>query len=425
MHDTLRRVRRFLGWGAAVLFVVGSTAGAGLAGQDTGVLNVTPPGTATMATKAADAPGAVVKTAEGTPDEAMKRSVLQGMAAGSQPGTDCVPVRSRISLYNLGSIDSFDITQGGVKAAKTFIEYFNTGDTKFAHEALEMYEKLIPKENFGGEYTALQWFLEYITGSEDTRKEMLADPYHAFYFHYFADNDWAVLKEYLKLKYSVAEVAAEKQKKKDQEEPQDPKALLERTAFLEDLILFNNPRRERWEKTSKILSVLNIKEGERVIDIGSGPGYYSYFFSQMVGPSGQVYAVDIKKSHIDYMDKITEQLNIKNISRVQAATDNIKVEDKVDVAFMCSLYHIVYGYMAEPTRRGFLDSIIKTLKKDGRLVIVDNDLVEDTTMPYHGPYIVRELIISQLAFYGFELVEEHQFIPQRYVLVFKLKEGAN
>jgi hypothetical protein len=52
-------------------------------------------------------------------------------------------------------------------------------------------------------------------------------------------------------------------------------------------------------------------------------------------------------------------------------------------------------------------------------VIVDNAVVQNGQLPYHGPHIAKELVIGQLYYYGFDLTEQYQFIPQRYVLVFK------
>lgn len=40
-------------------------------------------------------------------------------------------------------------------------------------------------------------------------------------------------------------------------------------------------------------------------------------------------------------------------------------------------------------------------------------------LPYHGPYIAKELIIAQMLNYGFDLLRQYQHIPQRYLLVFK------
>jgi hypothetical protein len=86
---------------------------------------------------------------------------------------------------------------------------------------------------------------------------------------------------------------------------------------------------------------------------------------------------------------------------------------------MCSLYHIIYGVSSEPQRSALITSIKKGLKPGGKFVIVDNGPVADNQLPYHGPYITREMIIFQLAYYGFELESYEQIIPQRYMLTFK------
>ena len=42
---------------------------------------------------------------------------------------------------------------------------------------------------------------------------------------------------------------------------------------------------------------------------------------------------------------------------------------KVDTAFMCSLYHIIYTTFTEQQRQQFLDSIKHCLKPDGTLSV--------------------------------------------------------
>ena len=159
---------------------------------------------------------------------------------------------------------------------------------------------------------------------------------------------------------------------------------------------------------------IDLKSGQKVIDIGSGSGYYSYRFSKIVGDRGKVYAVDIKEGHLDFLKEFT------NIKTVLSKTDDICVKDKADYLFMCSLYHIIYGVFSEPDRSGFIESMKRAMKKDGRLIVVDNGPVASTLLPYHGPYITRDLIIDQLAFYGFVLEKQEQIIPQRYMLTFIL-----
>lgn len=58
----------------------------------------------------------------------------------------------------------------------------------------------------------------------------------------------------------------------------------------------------------------------------------------------------------------------------------------------------------------------------GRWIIVDNSITSNGVPSYYGPGIEKELIIAQLNYYGFQLKEEKQFIPQRYILQFKRKE---
>lgn len=324
---------------------------------------------------------------------------------------ETVQVHSKASLLHLGSIDSFDITEGGKRAARSLQAAVEDKDVDFARRARAAYEKLIPDENFGGEYTALQWFSEYLIADEPQRQQMLSDPFNASYYHMFADNDYAVLKEYINRKYRIERI-------KDA----DPEVGQERTAFLEDFILFNNPKREQWEQTSKIVASLKIKKGEQIADIGCGPGYYTHKFASLVGPSGRVYAADINDAHLKYLQDLNQKLNVQNIQIVTSRIDNICMTNPVDMVFMCSVYHIVYATDIEQVKDRFVGSIRDVLKKDGRLVIVDNALVEDQTLPYHGPFIAKELIVTQLKHYGFKVVGYYQYIPQRYVLVFKKDE---
>jgi ubiquinone/menaquinone biosynthesis C-methylase UbiE len=325
-----------------------------------------------------------------------------------------VSVKSKASLLHLGSIDSFDITDGGKRAAKRLMAAVEEKDLLFARSAQSLYEKLIPAENFGGEYSALQWFCEYLSSTNEQQKaEMLSDPFNKSYFDFFADNDYAVLKEYLNRKYRMERI-----------QDADPEQGQRRMAFLEDFILFNNPRRETWEKTTKIIETVKLQKGETVADVGSGPGYYSFMFSRLVGDTGKIYAIDLNEQHLEYINATAKKLDVKNIETVASKMNDICVSNQVDVAFLCSLYHIIYSTSIEKVKDDFVASIKRALKPDGRLVIVDNALIEDANLPYHGPYIAKELIVAQMKYYGFELTGYYQFIPQRYILVFKQTPAA-
>lgn len=323
------------------------------------------------------------------------------------------------SLLHLGSLDSFDRTEAGIAAAKLVIECVETKRLNAAHEASKIYEEIIPNENFGGEYTALQWLCDYIAASPETQKRMLSNRHVENFYRYWSANDFAALKQYIRFKYKINNAAPKTAEEND------------RLRFQEDFILFNNPRRERWEKTSEFLKALALKPGQSVVDIGSGPGYYTFKFADIVGEQGKVYASDNNDRHIQYMKKVIAQdPPIRNVELFKPSLDDVVGIPKglqVDCVFVCSLYHIVYTAFTEEERQNFVAGIKRAMKPNARLVIVDNGPVEKVKgkrFPYHGPHIAKELIVAQLEQYGFTLKEDHQIIPQRYMLIFDQSRPA-
>ncbi|MEA5390333.1 methyltransferase domain-containing protein [Cyanobium gracile UHCC 0139] len=323
-----------------------------------------------------------------------------------------IKVTSGRSLTNLESIDSFGVTEQGTLAAKLLLRFLTSGDRQALMTARSIYSGIIPKENFGGDYTALQWFSDLFLAEESERATMLKDPLVASYYKMFAANQFTLLKEYLGRKYMLGAYS-----------DLDTEKGRIRLAFLEDSILFNNPRREVWEQTKLIIDSMELRPGETIADIGSGPGYYSFRFAERVGPGGKIYAIDTVKEHLTYIEKVKKAAGVSNIITINNHNESIGLEaqPKVDTAFMCSLYHIIYVVFRESARQELIENIKGSLKPDGRLVIVDNSLVHDSQLPYHGPYIAKELVIAQLEHYGFRLESTRQFIPQRYVLTFRLK----
>ena len=274
--------------------------------------------------------------------------------------------------------------------------------------AIKIYDKLIPSENFGGEYTALQWMCRFWTAPENAQQDLLKQPMIHAFVDLLSANDYADLKMYLNLKYHFRE------REKDDIEAKN------RLRFLEDFILFNNPDRERWEKTRQNMEQFKIRPGDHVADVGSGSGYFTFKFADIVGPEGKVYAIETNPLHLDFLQKYVTNYQVNNVEIVTSSFSGIGLppDTKVDVVFMCSLYHNVYAAFTDYERDQFVGSIRNALREGGRLIIVDNDLVPEDDIPYHGPYICKDLVRAQLWYYGFRMVESYQFTPQRYVLVF-------
>lgn len=306
-----------------------------------------------------------------------------------------INVNRKSSLIHLGSLDSFDITEGGKEAARKILDYLEDGKEEHLKRAVQIYEDLIPNENFGGEYTALEWLCKLWLAPLEAQEELLSyAPVKGFY-DLLSGNDFYHLKWYINRKYHFIEIG-----RKDLE----GRAQLR---FLEDFILFGNPDRERWEKIRENMEKLPIVPGMKIADVGSGPGYYSFKFADLTGEDGYVYAIETNPKHLDYLRSYIRENRIRNVEAVTSSFEGIGLpaDVRVDVVFICSLYHNVYAAFTDEERDSFVGSIRRALKPEGYLIVVDNDLVETDELPYHGPYIARELLLSQLYYYGFLLEE--------------------
>lgn len=334
--------------------------------------------------------------------------------------TPVLTIDKQKSVVHIGSLDSYDITDRGIDAASYVFDFIRNGDRSLADIAIKKYTELIPSENFGGEYSALQWLCEAMMADDGKREEMLADPLVRSFYHKMTDDSCKVLSYYLLHKYKLGNDSIRMLSD----------SILEKTgevgrthrSYLEDYILALNPRRPLWENTSKIIGNLEIEPGETIADIGCGSGFFTYQFSKMAGAGGKVYALELKDEHIQTLQDFVDSERLTNIHVMKGREDIIELPEQVDKMFMCSLYHVIYGVIPDNDRDTYLKSLCNYLKPDGELIIVDNGPVDDDTLPYHGPYIARELIEYQLSFYGFELVDYQQIIPQRYMLKFKLKK---
>ena len=326
-----------------------------------------------------------------------------------------VPVTSSMSLVHVGSSDSFAITTEGRQAATLLYEALEATDPAVmrdkARQSSKIYDEIVPRENYGGEYTTLQWFDDYLAADETDRPGFLTDPQVNFFFQQFSAEDYKLLKEYLDRKYRLHDVGDE-----------ESKAGQDRKVWLEDTILFENPRREAWEHSSELLRLLNIRPGMKIADVGSGPGYFTFKFARLVGPEGHVYAIDMVEQHLRWVEQAKVVMDLKNVDTVETDGRSVGlagVLENVDAVFLCSLYHNMYAMATAPERDAFVQSIKETIGPNGVLWLADNGLVPPGVLPYHGPYVAKELLLAQLLNYGFELLEEHQFVPQRYLLVLR------
>jgi ubiquinone/menaquinone biosynthesis C-methylase UbiE len=88
------------------------------------------------------------------------------------------------------------------------------------------------------------------------------------------------------------------------------------------------------------IEALRLKSGNRVLEIGAGPGYVSFVLAERVGPAGIVYALDRSADALDNLERLQTERGVEQIRRIAvdaAALDPTSVQ--VDSALITMVLH--------------------------------------------------------------------------------------
>ncbi|RLB97145.1 MAG: SAM-dependent methyltransferase [Deltaproteobacteria bacterium] len=135
----------------------------------------------------------------------------------------------------------------------------------------------------------------------------------------------------------------------------------ERSFFLDNFFrrLIQNPK--------KIVGEY-IKEGDTIVDLGCGPGYFSIDMAKMVGETGRVISVDLQPQMLEKVGEKAKKQGLSNRIRLHACPqDRIDLDPSVAADFVLLFYML--HETPDPNR--FMREIKTFLKKDGKCLIVE------------------------------------------------------
>ena len=175
--------------------------------------------------------------------------------------------------------------------------------------------------------------------------------------------------------------------------------------------VFDDPKRDAWQKPHEVISALALKPDAVVADIGAGTGYFAVRFAHMV-PKGRVYGIDTEPDMVKHLAERAKREGLANLIAVKGDPADPRIPAKADMIIMVDVFHHV------DDRERYFAKLRDSLKPGGQLAIVDFRMDSP-----HGPpkaaRIAPSQVKTELQRAGYVIATEHGFLPNQYFLVFQ------
>jgi len=145
--------------------------------------------------------------------------------------------------------------------------------------------------------------------------------------------------------------------------------------------MLNNPLRRKLSHPNRLISTLEIKPKDVVVDFGCGPGF---FLIPLAGVAAKVIGIDVSTRMLDRASSYAKK-NSVSVDLLQSDGTDIKLQDgSVDLILLVHVFHEVED------EQGLLREFLRILRPSGRLAIVEKTRPSRVLPASLGPPIVEE-----------------------------------
>jgi len=133
-----------------------------------------------------------------------------------------------------------------------------------------------------------------------------------------------------------------------------------------------NELKEWLEKDGeKFLKSIGVKNGDIVLDFGSGVGHYTIPAAKVVGEKGKVYAFDKDKVVLSNLKHMIIQKCLKNVKLAQANTEIPLDDNSIDIVLCFDVIHYFRN------RKAIYDEFYRVLKTGGLFALYPKHYRDD------------------------------------------------
>jgi arsenite methyltransferase len=181
------------------------------------------------------------------------------------------------------------------------------------------------------------------------------------------------------------------------------------------LKMLNREASSAGSRPDEILEHLHVREGQVIADIGSGGGYFTLAFAKRAGKTGRVYAVDVKKKYLDFIEHQAEQAGLGNIAFVLAAEGKMDLpEAGLDLVFARNVFH----HLPEPGN--YFARLKRHLKPGGKVAIIEHKKKGFGFVSLFGHHTSPETIVREMEKAGYSKTGSFDFLPDQTFTLFEV-----
>ena len=170
--------------------------------------------------------------------------------------------------------------------------------------------------------------------------------------------------------------------------------------------------RDDWQQPERVISALGIQQGETIADLGAGSGYFTFRLADATGSSGTVYAADVDRGIVEYLNQRAREGGYKNVRGILSESDDpLLPPHGIDLIFSCNTYHHL------KRRVDYFTNMRKYLRDGGRVAIIDFS-GKTWFQRLLGHITPVEVIKFEMEAAGYRLKDEHDFLSKQGFLVF-------
>jgi predicted methyltransferase len=143
------------------------------------------------------------------------------------------------------------------------------------------------------------------------------------------------------------------------------------------LVTLEQVERERdtWQRPGEVIAALGLRPGDRVVDLGSGAGYFSLRLAPVVGPAGRVIAVDVRREPLAFLWMRATWRRAWQIDLLLGDDTDPHLEGRtIDAVLIVNTYH----ELARPAE--VLQHLSAVMRPEAHLVVADRRPKTGTTL---------------------------------------------